>query len=160
MAILMSNDQDIPVDEDQLRRVAEYTLAEEGIGEEAELSIALIDEGEMRELNARYRGKDYPTDVLSFQSEPFQKGKTEKAPRILGDVVICPSVATRQAEEYGQPFDQEMGLLLVHGILHLLGYDHQEDAEAEEMEAREREILSAFFGKIKPTEFLEGGFEH
>ncbi|MBE0448438.1 MAG: rRNA maturation RNase YbeY [Actinobacteria bacterium] len=160
MAILISNNQDIPVDEDQLRRIAELTLAKEGIEKEAELSIALVSEEEMLELNARYRGKDYPTDVLSFQAETPLGGKIEKIPHLLGDVVICPSVAARQAEEYGHTFDQEIELLLVHGILHLLGYDHKEDAEAEEMEEREQEILSTFFGKTDLTRFPEGGFEH
>jgi len=160
MAIFISNEQDLSVDEDLLRRITEHTLAKEKVGEGAELSIALVNEEEMRGLNARYRGKDYPTDVLSFQSGAPEE-ETGEAPHLLGDVVICPSVAAKQAEEYGQTFDQEMGLLIVHGILHLLGYDHQEDAEAERMESREREILSAFFGETAPEEFpRKGGVEH
>lgn len=154
MAILISNDQDLPVNEDKLRRVAEHTLADEGLDEGVELSIALVGEEEMRELNARYRGRDYPTDVLSFQSE-IPEREIEGIPHLLGDVVICPSVAAKQAKEYGQTFDQEMALLLVHGILHLLGYDHQEETQAEEMEAREREILSAFFEGAASMRFPE-----
>lgn len=137
----------MPVDEEFLVKVAEYALKQEEAQANAELSIALVDEEEIRELNARYRGKDYPTDVLSFQSETPEHEVPVNVPYLLGDVVICPAVATRQAKEYGQTFDQEMGLLLTHGILHLLGYDHEAEPEAEEMEAREREILSAFFGK-------------
>lgn len=154
MVILISNEQKMPVDEDRLRKVAEVALASEGVVDEAELSIALVGEEEMRQLNAQYRGKDYPTDVLSFQSEAVE-GMVGDTPHLLGDVVIAPSVAARQADEYGQSFVRELGLLLVHGILHLLGYDHQSDAEAEEMEAREREILSAVFGETAPAEFPE-----
>lgn len=152
MEILISNEQDLSVDEEMLGKIAEYTIAHEGIGNDVELSIALVDEKEMQQLNLKYRGKNKPTDVLSFPTEEIaQEGEEipgyvpEGFPHLLGDVVICPSVALKQAEEYGQTFEQEMGLLLVHGVLHLLGYDHQEEEEAEEMEAREREILKEFF---------------
>jgi len=142
MEILISNEQDVPVDEDLLRDLAEYALRYEGVSEGAELSVALVDEDKIRELNATYRGKDSVTDVLSFASEAFEDEDKEEVPQLLGDVVICPSVAARQAQEYGQTFNQEMALLLTHGILHLLGYDHITDEEAEEMEAREKDILA------------------
>lgn len=141
MQILISNEQDIPVDEDALIKIARHALEYEGVRENSELSIALVDEEKIRELNATYRGKDTPTDVLSFESADIDEA-IDEMPHLLGDVVICPSVAAKQADEYGQTFEQEMALLLVHGILHLLGYDHITDEEAEEMQAREREILT------------------
>jgi len=141
MEILISNEQDVPVDEDLLRDLADYALKYEGVSEGAELSVALVDEDKIRELNATYRGKDSATDVLSFSSEAFEE-EAEEVPQLLGDVVICPSVASRQAQEYGQTFEQEMTLLLTHGILHLLGYDHITDEDAGEMEAHEKDILA------------------
>jgi len=141
MEILISNEQDVAVDEDLLEDLAEYALKHEGVSEGAELSIALVGEDKIRELNATYRGKDSVTDVLSFAFEAFEE-EAEEVPQLLGDVVICPSVAARQAQEYGQTLNQEMALLLTHGILHLLGYDHVADEEAGEMEARERDILA------------------
>jgi rRNA maturation RNase YbeY len=89
---------------------------------ERELSILLTDEGEMQELNRAYRGKDRPTDVLSFsQSE----GPAVPRSSLLGDLVLCPPVAERQAKERGHPTAHELDILLVHGLLHLLGHDHE-----------------------------------
>jgi probable rRNA maturation factor len=138
-----------------------------GDTENIEISIALVDEDEIRALNLEYRGKDSTTDVLSFElddddftyeyfdaqepnAEPQDAGalqtpKPGAMVRMLGDVIICPSVAEKQAVDFGQTFEQEMALLLTHGVLHLLGYDHIEDDEAEEMEATEREILKSIF---------------
>ncbi|MHB8840578.1 MAG: rRNA maturation RNase YbeY [Candidatus Aquicultor sp.] len=141
MEILISNEQDVPVDDKLLLRVARIALAHEKVEDDVELSIALVDEDEIRGLNAHYRSQDSVTDVLSFETEDEEPG-TSEYPHLLGDVVICPSVAARQAEEYGQSFEQEMALLLTHGILHLLGYDHQDDTEAEIMEGHEKEILA------------------
>ncbi len=134
----------MPVDDELLLKVARLALAHENVEDDVELSIALVDEDEIRGLNAHYRSKDSVTDVLSFETEEEEPG-TSEYPHLLGDVVICPSVAARQAEEYGQSFEQEMALLLTHGILHLLGYDHQDDAEAEVMEGHEKEILALVF---------------
>ena len=92
---------------------------------EAELSLALIGDGEMRKLNAKYRRKDYPTDVLSFPVESHLPLET----RLLGDVIISVDKAGSQAEERRRTLDQEMATLLVHGIVHLLGYDHERSAK-------------------------------
>ncbi|NCO65298.1 MAG: rRNA maturation RNase YbeY [Candidatus Aquicultor secundus] len=141
MEILINNNQDVLVDDELLLKVARTALAYEHVEDDVELSIALVDEDEIRGLNAHYRGKDSVTDVLSFETEEEEPG-TSEYPHLLGDVVICPSAAARQAEEYGQTFEQEMALLLTHGILHLLGYDHQDDTEAKIMEGHEKEILA------------------
>jgi probable rRNA maturation factor len=145
MEILVSNEQDIKVDENLLERVAFHTLEQEVVPQNAELSIALVDELEIRRLNSMYRGKDAPTDVLSFESGEDDESTfgVSEMPYLLGDVIICPAVALKQAEEYGQSFEQEIALLLVHGILHILGYDHSNDEDATAMELRERDILAS-----------------
>ena len=91
----------------------------------------MVDRDEMHALNREYRGIDAPTDVLSFENDEA----------LLGDVVVCAAVAREHAEDFDSDFASEMALMLIHGILHLLGYDHADDAEAEVMEARENELL-------------------
>jgi probable rRNA maturation factor len=108
----------------------------------SELSILLTDDGTVRELNRAYRGVDSVTDVLSFaQDEGVPLARPDGAPRHLGDVVVSIETARRQAEEYGQTLDQEAGHLLVHGVLHLLGYDHETAGDAARMKSREDVIL-------------------
>jgi rRNA maturation RNase YbeY len=104
---------------------------------EAELSIALIGNAEIRKLNAKYRRKDYPTDVLSFPSE-----QAAPAPeRLLGDVIISVEKAREQAEESGRTMEQELATLLIHGVVHLLGYDHERSArDARSMKRLENKI--------------------
>jgi probable rRNA maturation factor len=104
-----------------------------------ELTIRIVDEAEGRALNKRYRGKDYATNVLSF---PYD-GETLDVP-VLGDLVLCAPVVEREAGEQGKEPRNHWAHLVVHGCLHLLGYDHQADREAREMEDRERAILAAF----------------
>ena len=107
--------------------------------DEVELSIVLCSNAFIQPLNRDYRGKDYATDVLSFSQ---QEGEGFENP-MLGDVIISLEKTQEQAQERSKTFSSEFSLLLVHGILHLLGYDHEEDEEAEEMENKEKEILSA-----------------
>lgn len=128
-----------------LRRVARASLRH--LGEDgAELSIALVDDREMQRLNREWRGKDRPTDVLSF---PLREGDGEPPPvegatRPLGDVVLSLPTAERQARERGHPVERELAELLVHGVLHLLGWDHERSpAEARRMFAKQREVLAA-----------------
>ncbi|MBQ6586777.1 MAG: rRNA maturation RNase YbeY [Coriobacteriales bacterium] len=134
--------------EEVIRELTTFALEAEEAPENCEISISLVGLEEMTQLNERYRGKQGPTDVLSFPIDDVWDfpEDVESAP-MLGDIVIAPEVAAKQAPEYGNSFDEEMSLLLVHGILHLLGYDHIDDTEAEEMEAREREILGEW--KVK-----------
>lgn len=114
------NRQDLPADVEELADLARRTLRSEGVVD-AELSISLVTEGEIADLHGRYLDESSPTDVLSFPQD--EGGLAQDGPRILGDVVICPAVAARHNADLGA----ELRLLLVHGILHLLGYDH--DAE-------------------------------
>ena len=123
----------------RLRKIAEAILILVGRAE-AELSLALIGNAEMRKLNARYRRKDYPTDVLSFPVD----GKLPAPNRLLGDVVISVDKAREQARERGRTRDEEMVTLLIHGIVHLLGYDHERSAkDARVMKRLENKIYRA-----------------
>lgn len=111
----------------------------EGRRDEAELTIRIVDDEESAELNETYRGKQGPTNVLSF---PFEAPPGVELP-LLGDIVICAPKVAREAEEQGKPQEAHWAHLTLHGCLHLLGYDHIEPEEAEEMEALETELLAA-----------------
>ncbi|MCP3290146.1 rRNA maturation RNase YbeY, partial [Aeromonas hydrophila] len=106
-----------------------------GFQQEAEVTVRIVDEAESNELNLTYRGKDKPTNVLSF---PFEAPPGLELP-LLGDLVICRQVVEHEATEQGKPLMAHWAHMVVHGSLHLLGYDHIEDDEAEEMEALERD---------------------
>ena len=108
-----------------------------GFQQEAEVTVRIVDEAESNELNLTYRGKDKPTNVLSF---PFEAPPGLELP-LLGDLVICRQVVEREAIEQGKPLMAHWAHMVVHGSLHLLGYDHIEDEEAEEMEQLERDIM-------------------
>ncbi|WP_440995978.1 rRNA maturation RNase YbeY [Arhodomonas sp. SL1] len=127
---------DIPEDA-AFRRWLAVALADHR--EAAEVSLRIVDEAEGRELNATYRGRDYATNVLSFPAE-LPEGVDHP---VLGDLVICAPVLEREADEQGKPVEAHWAHLVVHGALHLLGYDHMEDDEAEVMEGAERAILRA-----------------
>jgi probable rRNA maturation factor len=129
----------------ELRRVAGSVMAAEGVAPAVEIEVVLADEATVRDLNRLYRGKDEPTDVLSFaamEGEAFLASPDE-APT-LGEIVICLPVAESQARASGRTVAGEVSHLLTHGLLHLLGYDHEEDeAESRRMKAREDELLAA-----------------
>ncbi|QNS14647.1 rRNA maturation RNase YbeY [Mannheimia bovis] len=106
---------------------------------ETEITIRIVDEAESHELNLTYRGKDKPTNVLSF---PFEVPEGIKMP-LLGDLVICRQVMEKEAQEQQKPLEAHWAHLAIHGTLHLLGYDHLTDEEAEEMESLETEIMQS-----------------
>ncbi len=124
-------------DEDGFRERANAVLAAAGVPA-AELSVALVDDEAIADLNVRYRSKSGPTDVLSFSL--VEGDHSERRGEMLGDVVIAVPFAVRQAEELGHPIDEELLRLLIHGVLHLLGFDHEVEEQARVMEAREREV--------------------
>ena len=105
----------------------------------SELSVALVDDAEMRELNGAWRGKPRPTDVLAFSM--LEGEGAEHRRRLLGDVVISVETAAAQAAARHRGLDEELTRLLIHGLLHLIGYDHESDAEARVMEAEQRRLL-------------------
>ena len=125
-------------------RLARFALEREEAPEACVVSIAVVDVEEIAELNERYREVAGPTDVLSFPCDDPAAMVAPDEPVTLGDIVIAPEVAEAQAREYGQSIESELNLLLVHGVLHLLGYDHIEAADAEAMEDREQAILEAW----------------
>lgn len=113
------------------------TSAVQPEGDEVEMTVRIVDEAESHELNLTYRGKDRPTNVLSF---PFECPDEVELP-LLGDLVICRQVVEREAAEQEKPLMSHWAHMVVHGSLHLLGYDHIEDNEAEEMESLETQIM-------------------
>jgi len=151
---------DMPVDLLRWGRLARLVLDEERVTGDAELSVIFVDEHAIADLNQRFLGTTGPTDVLSFPvdddaglggRQPDEGGRGPGAPSdpadppiVIGDVVLCPTVAARQAESNAVALDDELALLVVHGVLHLLNYDHAEDRETEAMKRRERELLARF----------------
>jgi probable rRNA maturation factor len=129
----------LPVDAARWLALAAAVLDAEGIGPDVELSISFVDEAAIAELNDRFMHHDGPTDVLAFPIDDEQP--PAGVPRMLGDLVICPRVAERNAPEHAGGYDDEIALLLVHGVLHLAGMDHDDDADRIAMQTRERELL-------------------
>lgn len=129
-----------------LHDLAQFVLEREGKPLNTEVSVSFVDNATIAELNEHFRNIEGPTDVLSFECDNIADDITAAdGPACplyeLGDVIIAPDVAEAQSQEYGNSLEQEVSLLLVHGLLHLCGYDHIEDDEAEIMEAREAELL-------------------
>ena len=131
-----------------IEALAQLVIAREGKPDDTEVSINFVTDEAIHELNREYRGVDRPTDVLSFECDGFDDDMPVLADEAfeLGDIVIAPDVAEAQAPEYGLSFAHETSLLVTHGLLHLCGYDHMEEDEALKMEARERDLLSEFWG--------------
>jgi probable rRNA maturation factor len=141
MDIFLANEQDIAVDHDRLSALASHVLTSEDVDDSAELSILFVTSGHMKRLNSHFAGDDYATDVLAF---PMMEDEEDDAPVVLGDVVICPAVARDNAVKVGHSLTEELSLLVVHGTLHLLGYDHQGPRDKENMDKRQTELLASF----------------
>ncbi|MFO7152217.1 MAG: rRNA maturation RNase YbeY [Bacillota bacterium] len=133
--------------EELIRKSVEMALNLEGVRSDLEVSVALVDNDYIRELNKTYRGKDAPTDVLSFPM--LEPGEVDDVPsegeveQLLGDIVISLEKAEEQAKSYGHSFEREVAFLVVHGVLHLLGYDHEIEEERKIMRQKEEEVLKA-----------------
>ncbi|HHE9434379.1 rRNA maturation RNase YbeY [Haemophilus influenzae] len=134
LQIATENIEGLPTEE---QIVQWATAAIQPEGNEVEMTVRIVDEAESHELNLTYRGKDRPTNVLSF---PFECPDEVELP-LLGDLVICRQVVEREAVEQDKPLMAHWAHMVVHGSLHLLGYDHIEDDEAEEMESLETQIM-------------------
>lgn len=130
-----------PINIDTWANLAQAVLVAEGLGGDCELNLTFIDSDEMASLNGEHMGKVGPTDVLSFPLDDDPDLTFPGQPRLLGDVLICPEVVEKQAP--GEP-DDEMALMVVHGVLHILGMDHMEPDEEAEMKAAEQRHLSAW----------------
>ncbi len=147
MPVLVSNlQEEIPVEENLIKLVEAVILEglrAEDYSPDAEIGLIFVDDAYIHSLNAEYRGVDKPTDVLSFalnEGEPMPED--EEAEDLLGDIVISLPAARRQAEEYDHSFEREVAYLTAHGTLHLLGYDHQTDADREIMREKEEAVLN------------------
>jgi probable rRNA maturation factor len=160
-AVFVADEQStVTVDLLRWSRLARLVLDSERVAPDVHVALVFVDEPAMAQLNERFLGQPGPTDVLAFPIDddvpesgrapdrggkgPGSASEPTEPPVLLGDVYVCPSVAVRQAEERSIAIDAELALLVVHGLLHLLDYDHTEPDETEAMQTREREILASF----------------
>ena len=128
-------------DTNRIKLLADFSLRSLGIHPESELSISLVDMEEMSSLHMRWLDESGPTDVLSFPMDELKPNSSSDGPGILGDIVLCPEYAKKQAVEIGHSLQAELEVLVVHGVLHLLGFDHRENDEKTMMFSRQDEIL-------------------
>lgn len=131
-----------------IEELLNFAAVKEEVEAGSELSVTFVTNDRIQEINREYRGKDYPTDVISFALEEMGEGEIEVTgsdiPRVLGDIIISIKKAEEQAIEYGHSFERELGFLAVHGLLHLLGYDHETEDEEKVMFERQRVILDEY----------------
>jgi probable rRNA maturation factor len=147
---------DVAVDVDRWCRLAGDVIVSEGA--RGELALMFVDRDEIARLNEEHMGVDGPTDVLSFPLDASDAVVPTGVPVLLGDVVVCPVVAAEQATEHAGTLDDELALLVVHGVLHVLGHDHATEGETQAMRTRERELLERHhWGGATPPGF---GQEH
>ncbi|WP_326637399.1 rRNA maturation RNase YbeY [Streptosporangium sp. NBC_01755] len=153
MSVEVNNESGVEIDEGLIVSLAGHVLERMGINPLAELSILVVDEEAMSALHEQWMGEPGPTDVLAFPMDELrpgpgagarQEGDTPTDPALLGDVVLCPQVAAKQAAEAGHSTEAELELLCTHGILHLLGFDHAEPEEHKEMFGLQGELLESW----------------
>ncbi|MHA6485889.1 rRNA maturation RNase YbeY [Bacillus cabrialesii] len=139
------------VSEEMLKEVEhllQFAAEREGVRDQAEVSVTIVTNEDIQQINKEYRGKDAPTDVISFALEEEGEGEVEilgaEMPPVLGDIIISADRTREQAEEYNHSFKRELGFLAVHGFLHLLGYDHMTKEEEEEMFTKQKDLLDAY----------------
>lgn len=163
---------DIVVDVDRWSTLARNVLLAEGVRGDAELSVLFVDETSIAALNQQFMEVDAPTDVLAFpiDDDVVELGRwpdasttgpdrapiePDDAPLLLGDVVICPAVAAANAPGHAGTVDDELALLVVHGVLHVLGADHADDADRRAMQVKERDLLTRFHGRLARDPWVE-----
>ena len=134
-------------DQDRLISLADFSLNAMGIHPDSELSISIVDEEEMSSLHMQWMDEPGPTDVLSFPMDEMKPYSATTGPGILGDIVLCPEFAAQQARTAGHSLQEELELLTVHGVLHLLGFDHRENNERKIMFAKQDELLMGWRSK-------------
>jgi probable rRNA maturation factor len=148
MSIEIANESGVTLDEESIIEVARYALTTMGISPLAELSVLLVELRVMADLHEQWMDLPGPTDVMSFPMDEYDTARrpdaAESGPSLLGDIVLCPAFAKDQARKAGHDLLAELHLLTVHGVLHLLGYDHAEPAEEREMFTLQKRILAEF----------------
>jgi probable rRNA maturation factor len=146
MTVDINNESGRDVDSSGLVRLANFALEQLRIHPQAELSILLVDEQTMSAYHQKYLGESGPTDVLSFPMDELRPPNDDDEPPegLLGDIVLCPAVTERQARDHGRTSTEEAEYLLVHGLLHLLGFDHATPAENAEMFELKDKIIAAW----------------
>jgi probable rRNA maturation factor len=154
VSIEVLNETDLVLDEMELVACSRYVLDAMNVHPGADLCLKLVDEAAMEVLHVQLMDLPGPTDVMSFPMDELRPGRDGQEPEegVLGDIVLCPSVAARQAAEAGHATEEELLLLTTHGILHLLGYDHAEPDEEREMFELQRTLLLTFLaGRSRPA---------
>jgi probable rRNA maturation factor len=151
VSVFLADEQGEDLDLAGMRSLAELIISKEGYPHDTEVTLLFVDDDEMASYNVRFLNRSGPTDVLAFPVEDLMPGLAPDPdpsgpPLMIGDVIIAPAYVKRQASELEVGFEDEMALMVAHGILHLMGYDHEADGAATAMESRESELL-ALMGK-------------
>jgi probable rRNA maturation factor len=156
MTVVAADEQsDVDLDVDRWRRLAADVIERERA--RGELTLTFVDRDEIAALNREHMGEEGPTDVLSFPLDAAAPASNSDVPVLLGDVVVCPAVAAEQARRHAGSLDDELALLVVHGVLHVLGHDHVDAEQTERMQQRERALLERHhWGGPAPTGFRQG----
>jgi probable rRNA maturation factor len=159
MSIEIANESGFRVEEADLVAVARFAIGRMDVHPAAELSMVLVDLDTMADLHMRWMDLPGPTDVMSFPMDELEPGgrpdSREPGPSMLGDIVLCPQFAADQAEKAGHSVEHELALLTVHGVLHLLGYDHAEPEEEKEMFALQYRLLEQWYEHMRELEHKE-----
>lgn len=157
MSIEVNNETDYEVDLSRVEQLARFVLETMFLHPSTEVSVVFVDEAAMSALHVEWMDLEGPTDVMSFPMDELRPGSSGQPSLsgILGDVVICPPVAADQAKRGGHSFEDEVLLLTTHGLLHLMGYDHEEEEEKTEMFGIQRQLLESFLGRPAPKETVE-----
>ena len=146
MSIELSNESGVDVDLDALHGVVRFAFEQLRVNREADLAIMAVDENTMEQLHVQWMDEPGPTDVLSFPMDELRPPKPSDEPvsGVLGDIVLCPTVAAKQAHEAGHSVEAELELLTIHGLLHLLGFDHAEPEDEREMFGLQNRLLADY----------------
>jgi len=158
MSIEVANESGLDVSEEELISVARFVIDKMNVNPAVELSMVLLDSNSMADLHMRWMDLPGPTDVMSFPMDELEPGgrpdAPEPGPAVLGDIVLCPEFAAEQAAAAGHSLGHELALLTIHGVLHLIGFDHGEPAEEKEMFALQRELLEEWVAEqVKAYQF-------
>lgn len=146
MSVDIANESDVSLDEEDIRALVVFGMETMKVHPAADVAVVFVDEPAMEQLHVQWMGEPGPTDVLSFPIDELRPGRDGEvsAEGILGDIVVCPSVAQKQADAAGHSLQHEIQMLTVHGLLHLLGFDHAEPEEEAEMFGLQGNILSSY----------------